>query len=90
MAKVDVERAYVKCLVKAPLLRGELNELIGMSASDLMEYGTVAESSFVRMWIKHETYRQRAQDLMNGRNPENDGRGFKKPPTKTYPFYDSE
>ena len=90
MAKVDVERAYVKCLVKAPLLREELDVLIGLSASDLMEYGTVGESSWVREWIRHETYRQRAQDVMYGKNPEDDGRGFKKPPTHTYPFYDSE
>ncbi len=90
MAKVDVERAYVKCLVKAPLLREELNELLGMSATDLLEFGTVAEGAFVRMWIKHETYRQRAQDLMNGKDPQSDGRGFSKPPTHTYPFYDSE
>ncbi len=90
MAKVDVERAYVKCLVKAPLLREEIESLIGMSASDLLEFGTVAESSFVRMWIKHEVYRQRAQDLMDGRNPQDDGTGFSKPPTHTWPFYDSE
>ncbi len=90
MAKVDIERAYAKCLEEAPLTRAELNELLKMGLTELIEYGTVTESSHVRMWVRHERYRQRAQDLYNNRDPEDDGRGFKTPPKMTYPFYETD
>ncbi|HIE83829.1 MAG TPA: hypothetical protein EYQ00_08305 [Dehalococcoidia bacterium] len=90
MAKVDVERAYVKCLAKAPLTLNEVDELKVMGASDLIELGSIAEAAFVRMWVRHETYRHRAQDLMNGRNPQDDGTGFAQPPSRTWPFYESD
>lgn len=90
MAKVDVERAFVKCLVQAPLTRDELDEIKVMSASELLEYGNLAEASFARMWVRHESYRHRAQDLTNGRDPQEDGTGFQNPPSKTWPFYESD
>ena len=90
MATVDVERAYVKCLVQAPLTLDELNEIKVMGASELIEFGTLAEAAFVRMWVRHEMYRHRAQDLMTGRDPQDDGTGFQKPPTRTWPFYLSD
>jgi len=90
MAKVDVERAYVKCLSKAPLTLSEVNELKVMGASDLIELGSVAEAAFVRMWVRHESYRHRAQDLYQGRDPQDDGSGFLKPPARTWPFYESD
>jgi len=90
MAKVDVERAFVKCLVQAPLSRDELDELKTLPASELLEHGNLAEAAFARMWVRHETYRHRAQDLMNGRDPQDDGTGFQNPPSKTWPFYESD
>ncbi len=90
MAKVDVERAFVKCLVQAPLTREELDEIKLMGASELIELGTLGEAAFARMWVRHESYRHRAQDLMNGRDPQDDGTGFKNPPSKTWPFYESD
>jgi len=90
MAKVDVERAFVKCLVQAPLTVEELDEIKALGASGLIELGTLAEAGFARMWVRHEAYRHRAQDLMNGRDPQDDGTGFAEPPSATWPFYESD
>ncbi len=86
MAKIDIERAFAKCLEKSPLLREELEELNDMAATELMEYGTVAESAWVRQWVRHATYRWRAQDVSGARDPGD--AAFAKPPTSTYPYYD--
>jgi hypothetical protein len=91
MAKVDIERAFVKCLVQAPLTKEELNEIMLLGASGLIELGTLAEAGFARMWVRHEAYRHRAQDLYNGKDPqEEDGTGFATPPARTWPFYESD
>ena len=90
MAIVDVERAYVKCLAKAPLTLSEINELKVMGAGELLEMGSIAEAAFVRVWVRHESYRHRAQDLMDGRDPQDDGTGFAKAPPRTWPFYESD
>jgi hypothetical protein len=90
MAKLDVERAFVKCLVQAPLTKEELSEIKGLGASGLIELGTLGEAGFARMWVRHETYRHRAQDLYNGKDPQKDGTGFETPPARTWPFYESD
>jgi|TARA_B110000196_G_C20622473_1_gene420125 hypothetical protein len=90
MAKLDVERAFVKCLVQAPLTKEELSEITALGASGLIELGTLGEAGFARMWIRNETYRHRAQDLYNGKNPQEDGTGFATPPARTWPFYESD
>ena len=44
MAKLDVERAFVKCLVQAPLTKEELSEITALGASGLIELGTLGEA----------------------------------------------
>ena len=90
MAKVDLERAFVKCLAQAPLTLDELDEIKVLSASELMEMGTLGEAAFVRMWVRNEDYRHRAQDLYMGTNPQEDGTGFEQPPSSTYPYYETD
>mgnify|MGYP001211020829 CR=1 FL=1 len=90
MAKVDLERAFVKCLAQAPLTLDELDEIKILSASELMEMGTLGEAAFVRMWVRNEDYRHRAQDLYYGKDPQKDGTGFAQPPSSTYPYYETD
>jgi len=86
MAKADLEVAYIKALDRDPLSRGELAELAQMGASELMEMGSIAEAAFVREWVRHESYRWRAQDIYYG-DQEEWGSGKS---TRTYPFYKSD
>jgi len=51
-----------------------------------MEMGSIAEAAFVREWVRHESYRWRAQDIYYG-DQEEWGSGKS---TRTYPFYKSD
>ena len=82
------ERAFIKALDREPLTPDELLELIDKSAIDLMEYGSVAECAHVRMWVRNESYRLRAQALQYGHDE--DLKLFNRPPAHTYPFYTSD
>ena len=87
MAEIGLlELAYIKALDRDPLTREELSELAQADASELILLGTIAEAALVRMWVRHETYRQRAQDIMDGKE-EKYGRGAM---TRTYPLYISD
>ena len=68
----------------------ELDEIKVLSASELMEMGTLGEAAFVRMWVRNEDYRHRAQDLYYGKDPQKDGTGFEQPPSSTYPYYETD
>lgn len=87
MAEIGLlELAYIKALDRDPLTRDELAELAQTPASELILLGSIAEAAAVRMWVRHESYRQTAQDLMDNRK-EKWGSGAK---TRTYPFYVSD
>ncbi len=86
--KLLFERAFIKALERSPLSPDELLELMDKSAVDMMEYGTIAECANVRMWVRAETYRLRAEALQYGH--EEDLKLFNRPPAHTYPFYSSD
>jgi len=87
MAEIGLlELAYIKALDKDPLTRDELAELAQAPASELILLGSIAEAAHVRMWVRHESYRLSAQDLMDGKE-EKWGSGSK---TRSYPLYISD
>jgi len=83
-----LERAFIKALDREPLTPDELLELMDKSAVELMEIGSVAECVHVKMWVKNESYRLRAQALQYGHDE--DLKLFNRPPAHTYPFYSSD
>ena len=81
-----LELAYIKALDKDPLTRDELEELAQTPASELILLGSIAEAAVVKMWVRHESYRHRAQDIMDNKK-EKWGSGAY---TRTCPFYISD
>tara|TARA_B100000683_G_C12457426_1_gene542622 strand:- start:65 stop:337 length:273 start_codon:yes stop_codon:yes gene_type:complete len=81
-----LELAYVKALDNAHLTRAELEELSQAPASELLLLGSMAEAVVVRNWTRREEYRMRAQDLQDGKRPEDANTSA----TRTFPFYVSD